>query len=67
MTDFKDNLENAKDKVVGELKEGAGKVTDNEQLELEGKMQSAKADVKQKGEEIKEGIAGKINDTLDKH
>lgn len=65
MADFKDKLKNAKDKVVGEVKEGTGKATGNEQLELEGKIQSTKSDVKRQGEEIKENMARKINDAMD--
>jgi uncharacterized protein YjbJ (UPF0337 family) len=66
MTDSKGKLENAKDKILGELKEAAGKVTDNEEMELKGKIQSSKSDIKEKAEEVKEGIAEKINDALDR-
>ena len=66
MTDTKDKLENAKDKIIGETKEVVGKVTGNDELELEGKIQSAKSDIKKKTEEIKEDIADKINDIIDK-
>ena len=66
MTDFKDKVEKAKDKVVGEVKEAVGKVTGNEELELKGKIQSSKSDLGDKVEEMKEGIAGKINDMIDK-
>lgn len=76
MTDFKDKVGQTKDKLAGELKEAAGKITGNEQLELKGKIQSAKADirrksdvkknVKRKVEDVKESIAGKINDMIDK-
>jgi len=67
MTDSKNKLENAKDKVVGEAKEAAGKVTGNEELELKGKIQSSKSDVKKNAGEVKEGIAKKINDAVDKN
>jgi uncharacterized protein YjbJ (UPF0337 family) len=66
MTDSKGKVENAKDKIIGEAKEAAGKVTGNEELELKGKIQSSKSDVKEKAGEIKEGIAEKINDAIDK-
>jgi uncharacterized protein YjbJ (UPF0337 family) len=69
-------FEIAKEKIVGEIKEAAGAITGNEQLELSGKIQSAKADIKKKWntkkdagqvvEGIKEGIAGKINNMIDK-
>ena len=66
MTKLKGEIENAKDKIVGEVKEATGKVTGNEELELEGKIQSAKSDVKKKAGEIKVGITEKINDIIDK-
>ena len=66
MTDSKNKLENAKDKIMGETKEAAGKVTGNEELELKGKIQSSKSDIKDKAHEIKEGAAGKTNDIIDK-
>ena len=66
MTDSKGKLENAKDKIVGEVKEAAGKVTGNEELELKGKIQSSKSDIKKKAGEVKEGIAENINDVVDK-
>lgn len=72
MTDTKGKFKTAKDKIVGEVKEAVGKVTGNESLELEGKIQSIKADVKKKldavdkADDIKEGIAETINDLIDK-
>ena len=69
MTNLSDKFDNAKDKLSGEAKEAAGKITGNEQLELKGKIQSSKADLKKKMEhkvdETKEHIAGKINDKID--
>ena len=66
MTNSKGKIENAKDKIVGEVKEVAGKVTGNDKLQLEGKIQSTKADVKKKAGNIKEGIAEKVKDIIDK-
>lgn len=65
MTDSKDKLMNAKDKIVGEVKEAVGKVTGNEELELKGKVQSSVSDLKTKAEKTKEDIAEKINDIVD--
>jgi len=62
MTDSKGKSKNAKDKIVGGVKEAVGKVTGNEELELKGKIQSTKGDIGDKVDEIKEGIAGKTND-----
>ena len=65
MTDSKYKLNNAKDKVIGEVKEAVGKVTGNEELELKGKIQSSKSDLKEKGVKIKEHITERINDIID--
>ena len=59
MTDSKRKVDNSKDKITGEVKEAIGKVTGNEELELKGKIQSSKS-------KLKEGIAGKINNIIDK-
>jgi uncharacterized protein YjbJ (UPF0337 family) len=69
----KNKFDNSKEKLVGETKETVGKITGNEQLELSGKLQSAKADFRDKTsvsnnvEQAKEGIAGKINNMMDKN
>ena len=67
MTDSKSKIRNAKDKIIGKVKEATGKVTNNEELELEGKIQSSKSDLNDKAGEIKNNIAGKINDAIDKN
>ncbi len=72
MSDFKRKFDHAKNKFSGEVKEAAGKVTGNEQLELKGKIQSSKADlkknlnVKDKIDDIKESVAEKMNDRIDR-
>lgn len=72
MNNKKDTFDNNKEKMTGQIKEAAGKITGNEQLELKGRIQSSKADFKKNinihnnVDEVKEGIAGKINDMLDK-
>ncbi|MBC3796906.1 CsbD family protein [Acetobacterium tundrae] len=73
MTDTKGKIESTKDKLVGGVKEAVGKVTNNEELELKGKIQSLKGelegkavDVGDKLGEIKEDVAEKINDFIDK-
>ena len=65
MPDSKYKLNNAKDKVLGEVKEAVGKITGNEELELKGKIQSSKSDLKEKGVKIKEDITERINDIID--
>ena len=51
-----DKLENTKDDLMGKGKEAAGKVTDNERLEAEGRAQQAEADIKQAGEKVKDAF-----------
>ena len=49
-----DKMDNLKDKVTGQGKEAAGKATDNEELEAEGKSDQASASVKKTGEDVKD-------------
>gem|GEM_PF-674842 len=72
VSSFKRKYKNASEKFSGKAKEVAGKITGNEQLELKGKLQTAKADwheimsVGNKIEAIKESIAGTINKKINK-
>ncbi|MHB1454257.1 MAG: CsbD family protein [Saccharofermentanales bacterium] len=72
MNEFNKKMKNKKNKFSGEIKEAAGRLTGNEQLELKGRIQSAKANfnenmnVKDNINDVKESIAKKINDRLDK-
>ncbi len=49
-----DKLNNAAEEAKGNVKEGAGKLTDNESLEAEGKGDQASANLKQAGEKVKD-------------
>jgi len=49
-----DNDANAAEHAKGTAKEAAGKATDNERLEAEGRLDQAKADVKKVGEDVKD-------------
>jgi uncharacterized protein YjbJ (UPF0337 family) len=51
-----DKLENMKDDLVGKAKEATGKVTDNERLEAEGRMEQGEADLRQAGEKVKDAF-----------
>ena len=51
-----DKMDNAKDDMAGKAKEATGKVTDDEGLEAEGKVDQSKADVKQAGEKVKDAF-----------
>ena len=73
MEDFKNKLAKTKDKVSGEIKDKVGQITGNETLELKGKIQSAKSDIKEKVnknnfkkevDDVKENIAEKINNII---
>lgn len=59
-------IKNAKDKVVGEVKEAVGKATNNPELELKGKIQSTKADINIETEKIKDNVKREVNKAFDK-
>lgn len=51
-----DKAKNAAEDAAGKAKEGAGKVTGDENLEAEGRADQIKADVKKAGEKIKDAF-----------
>ena len=51
-----DKIKNAAQEVKGKVKEAAGKATDNERLEAEGKADQTSADLKQAGEKVKDAF-----------
>jgi len=51
-----DKMDNAAEKLAGKAKETAGKTTDDEQLEAEGKTDQSKADLKQAAEKVKDAF-----------
>jgi uncharacterized protein YjbJ (UPF0337 family) len=51
-----DKIENTTDNMAGKAKEAAGKATDNERLEAEGRGDQAGADLKQAGEKVKDAF-----------
>ncbi len=51
-----DKMDNMKDDMVGKGKEAAGKATDDERLEAEGRVDQSQADVKQAGEKVKDAF-----------
>ncbi|WP_337366079.1 CsbD family protein [Phascolarctobacterium sp.] len=65
MKDIKDKFENLKDKAEGEIKENVGKVTGDQELELEGKIKKKVSEVKDKITEVKDEVLEKINDKID--
>ena len=60
-----DNIRNKAEEVKGKAKEGFGDLTDNEQLEAEGKLDQGKAQAKQVFENAKESVAETFNDATD--
>ena len=53
---LEDKVSNASEDAAGKLKEGAGKATDDEKLEAEGKGDQAGASVKKAGEKVKDAF-----------
>ncbi len=51
-----DKAKNKTEEVAGKVKEEFGDATDNTDLEAEGKVDQAKADLKQAGEKIKDAV-----------
>ena len=51
-----DKIKNATEEAVGKAKEAAGKMTDNERLEAEGRADQTKANLKQAGENVKDAV-----------
>ena len=66
MLNLNNKVENAKDKVIGKTKEAAGRSTGSQEMELKGKLQYQKGDLKDKVDKTKEKNTEKFNDTLDK-
>lgn len=58
------DLENKKDDLLGKAKEGIGNVTNNKDLENEGKADQVKSDAKDKLNAAGEAIEDKSNEVL---
>ncbi|MGV8851543.1 MAG: CsbD family protein [Rhodoglobus sp.] len=52
-----DKIENSAEDLKGKTKEAAGKATDNEELEAEGKTDQTKADLKKAAENVKDAVS----------
>ncbi|PFG17120.1 uncharacterized protein YjbJ (UPF0337 family) [Propionicimonas paludicola] len=53
---IEDKARHAVEDTKGKVKEGWGKLTDNERLETEGKIDQAKASAGKAGEAIRDGV-----------
>ena len=51
-----DKIKNAAEEALGKAKEGVGKATGNDSLKNEGRVDQAKANVKQTGEDVKDAF-----------
>jgi len=51
-----DKVDNQAENLGGKVKEGVGKVTDDERLEAEGKGDQFKSNLKQAGEKVKDAF-----------
>ena len=51
-----EKMEAGMDKMKGNAKEAVGKMTDNEKLEAEGKIDQAKGNMKSAAENAKDGV-----------
>lgn len=51
-----DKAKHAAEDAAGHVKEGAGKATDDESLEQEGRTDQAKADLKKAGDKVKDAF-----------
>ncbi len=53
------------DQTAGEAKENAGQMLGDQQMELKGKMQAMRGEIRAAGEDFKEKAAEKANDMID--
>ncbi|GII21491.1 CsbD family protein [Planosporangium mesophilum] len=53
---YDDKASNQAENLGGKVKEGVGKLTDDESLEAEGKGDQASANLKQAGEKVKDAV-----------
>lgn len=58
-------IKNSKDKVVGTVKETAGQILDYDELEFKGKLQTIKADLGNRFEDVSEVLEDKAEDLAD--
>ncbi|MFD0886785.1 CsbD family protein [Streptosporangium algeriense] len=58
-----DKISNKAEELGGKVKEGAGRLTDDERLEAEGRADQGKSHLKQAGEKLKDS-AGKVKDAF---
>ena len=57
----KEHVKGAADKAKGEIKDVAGKVTDDKELQSEGKMDKAKGDLHNAAGDVKDAVKNTTN------
>ena len=62
MEKFSKNVQIKTDKLSGKTKEAVGKITNNKELEVKGKIQSTMADIDQKATDLKNDASKKMKD-----
>jgi uncharacterized protein YjbJ (UPF0337 family) len=65
MSDLKKDLKNTKDKLEGEALDNLGQATDDEEMELKGKLKKKVVEAKEKVSDKKDDVLDKINDKLE--
>ena len=56
MNDAADKMKHQGEELGGKAKEAAGKLTDNEELEAEGRADQTSANLKQAGDDVKDAV-----------
>ncbi|MBX9472078.1 CsbD family protein [Microcella sp.] len=56
MNDAADKMKHKGEELGGKAKETAGKATDNEELEAEGRADQTSANLKQAGDDVKDAV-----------
>lgn len=56
MNDAADKMKHQGEELGGKAKEAAGKLTNNDELEAEGRLDQTKANLKQAGDDVKDAL-----------
>lgn len=63
--EFDDKVKNKSDQASGKVKETLGKLTDNEELEAEGRLKHDKAKLAEAAEKVKKSVQDAADDVRD--
>ena len=56
-----DKIDNKSEELAGKVKEGAGRATDDPELEAEGRADQVSGNLKQAGEKVKDAVKDVFN------